>query len=219
MKTRCELGSWCTALFNCSLDVGRLTNSWKISEHYIFLKVIGLPENLERYRFVSLLSCTLKLITQLIKLKLENHLDSSLDTALLGFRKKSSTEEALTKLIAKIQMAFDRNKGERKLYPCICWLPEIFRLFVQKKALEQAENSFLLFWKAAGSDRKDHVDKQYCHQEGRLPFNGSSPCTYRSKKNSILRIKGRLRFLGRQAGQRCYSGQFYIQYRKLEKSS
>ena len=95
-------------IFRLSLFRAKLPKAWQTSNSAILSKP-GKDDyfTAKSYRIITLSSCTLKLMERLILWHLQRDLklDASLSPKQYGFRKGSSTESAILKLVSTVETA------------------------------------------------------------------------------------------------------------------
>ena len=121
-----------TQLFNTCLSEGKIPAIWKKSDMFLLFKGKGPKSDLNNYRGISLESCPFKVLTKLLKERLETHLDQQLAPSQYGFRKQRSTRDPLSEIISGAKTELN-NRG--KLYAA----------FVDfQKAFDSVDRSLLL---------------------------------------------------------------------------
>ena len=127
------LASYWTCLFNACLEKGQVPSSWKSSDMFILYKGKGPASNLDNYRGIALQSNPFKLLTKLVKERLEHELDSHLSESQHGFRKGRSTEGPLQRVIYEVSV---RLQAKRQF---------VYAAFVDfKKAFDSVDRCLLL---------------------------------------------------------------------------
>lgn len=101
-----------TAIFNHCLETGSLPSTWQQCESFLLFKGKGLPADANNYRLICLLDHILKVLTKLIKCRLQNAFDCVLDDDQLGFRKDRSTTDAIRRFAGSVAAVFAKgSKG------------------------------------------------------------------------------------------------------------
>lgn len=99
------------SIFNYSIKLGSVPDSWKISKIIMLSKKKKPPDLVTSYRPISILSCLGKLLEKIVNTKIQTWTEENniLPDCQCGFRKKKSTQDQILRLTQSICDGF--NKG------------------------------------------------------------------------------------------------------------
>lgn len=115
LRTTAEvlLPAW-LAVFNHCLMEGTIPEAWRLGTLLLLYKGKGGISNIDSYRGVNLQSAALKMLTRLVKNRLVDKLDCTLESCQFGFRKGRSTEQAITHLVKVVSELLNHEDPRKK---------------------------------------------------------------------------------------------------------
>lgn len=135
-----------TAIFNYCLSHSVLPSAWKTSSIILLYKGKGQTSDPDNYRGICLQCNFYKILTKLVKRRIESQVEEKLSDSQFGFRKNRSTVQAIERLIDEIQRgvwtARKKRTEKKQLYVTFVDFKKAFDSVPREILLRKIEQQF-----------------------------------------------------------------------------